>query len=846
MSAGGFDVGSIFSKLVLNSADFKSGLDEAKKRAIDFGEELKNQHKNVEKLGTTMAAAGAVVTGALGAMVASTASYVSEMVSLERRTGMAQDVLAGLGQAADETGVEIGTLQMGLGLLARKAYEASEGNDAAQKVFTRMGVSATDSAGKLRPMNDVLYDVADKFKSMPAGAEKTALAMEMFGRSGAELIPMLNKGSEGLRENTEEARKLGLVLDKETIAKSKEMKIQFNDLKDSMMGVALQVSKTLMPMITSLTKTITGVVTAVNAWTQEHPMLTSALTTVAKVAGMLLVVGGGLLVTVGKLAGAWGEFGKVLSGVSSVLGKVPGLLTALTGPFGIALGVVVAITAAIKLWSAAQDQAMAGIIADTNKMGEGYKKVRDFQRTANADQLHDLAKYREGLRATGVSEDELAKKTIAYVEKFKSLQVEKTSVVKAASDEIAKIHTTLIASLEKLTLNEYEFERREAKRAYDENIKQINATSDAEDKKQGERKIAYSIFQAELRKIEKDSGLKRLAQEAAVQKEMEKEDAEYDKRWEQREEGLAKFEEKLHATQAKKQSGYLSNEEKNRRALSDEMKRLSTGEYEYSLYLLAQEEQAELRYWQNESTAFQTFEAEKAAVAKKYADQRAKLERDNTMQYIDLSNQMLQSVNQFIQAEYSNRSKAIDDEYNKRKAAIEASTMNEKEKAEAIKKLDEETAKAKRKVEHDAAVSNKAASLVNAAVNIATGITKALAQGGFFGIFMTAVVAAMGAVQLAMIARQPIPALAEGGIVTRPTLALIGEDGPEAVVPLRQKNGKGMGMGGDRTVNLRITIQALDTQSMEDAVNRKVIPLLQSAMRNERFRVPMNAIAAAV
>ena len=43
-----------------------------------------------------------------------------------------------------------------------------------------------------------------------------------------------------------------------------------------------------------------------------------------------------------------------------------------------------------------------------------------------------------------------------------------------------------------------------------------------------------------------------------------------------------------------------------------------------------------------------------------------------------------------------------------------------------------------------------------------------------------------------------IPRMADGGIVTRPTLALIGERGPEAVVPLN----RGTSMGGGITVNV--------------------------------------------
>lgn len=57
-----------------------------------------------------------------------------------------------------------------------------------------------------------------------------------------------------------------------------------------------------------------------------------------------------------------------------------------------------------------------------------------------------------------------------------------------------------------------------------------------------------------------------------------------------------------------------------------------------------------------------------------------------------------------------------------------------------------------------------------------------------------------------------IPALAEGGVVTQPTLALIGEAGPEAVVPLDRMGGMGGG------TNVTINVQGADPQAVVDAL----------------------------
>jgi hypothetical protein len=47
--------------------------------------------------------------------------------------------------------------------------------------------------------------------------------------------------------------------------------------------------------------------------------------------------------------------------------------------------------------------------------------------------------------------------------------------------------------------------------------------------------------------------------------------------------------------------------------------------------------------------------------------------------------------------------------------------------------------------------------------------------------------------------RISLPRLAEGGIVTRPTIAMIGEAGPEAIIPLSRQNS----MGGNITINVQ-------------------------------------------
>jgi len=75
-----------------------------------------------------------------------------------------------------------------------------------------------------------------------------------------------------------------------------------------------------------------------------------------------------------------------------------------------------------------------------------------------------------------------------------------------------------------------------------------------------------------------------------------------------------------------------------------------------------------------------------------------------------------------------------------------------------------------------------------------------------------------------------IPALAKGGIVNKPTLAMIGEDGPEAVVPLSQRNNpSGAGMGGG-TVNVTVNASGITDRTDKRALAREIGNMIQQEM----------------
>ena len=100
----------------------------------------------------------------------------------------------------------------------------------------------------------MLSDIAAKFQTMPDGAEKTALAMQLFGRSGARMIPMLNDGAEGLAAMREEARGLGLVMGEDAQKASEEINDNLERLTFISKGLWRGAIAPLLPAISELVK----------------------------------------------------------------------------------------------------------------------------------------------------------------------------------------------------------------------------------------------------------------------------------------------------------------------------------------------------------------------------------------------------------------------------------------------------------------------------------------------------------------------------------------------------------------------------------------------------------------
>jgi hypothetical protein len=192
--------------------------------------------KSAEIIGGVVAGIGVAMVGASAVVAKQVFEQVKEMPKLSQSYRLPVEAISKLRVAAAITGVSLETLTMGMGRLAHNAATAAEGGKM-QALAETLGVKVTDGAGHLHPMNDLLLDVSGKFSKLQDGTGKTALAMQLFGRSGAAVIPFLDRGSVGIKQLLDLSDQLGMTWSKEDAEAAEIFKerLELLDLKSTAM-----------------------------------------------------------------------------------------------------------------------------------------------------------------------------------------------------------------------------------------------------------------------------------------------------------------------------------------------------------------------------------------------------------------------------------------------------------------------------------------------------------------------------------------------------------------------------------------------------------------------------------
>jgi hypothetical protein len=265
-------LGSLVVSLSLNHSLYKQGLDKADQDTLRFAKNVQDSVDKVRR--ASISFVGGVVSGALAAVatyqtveaaitgVMNAINRLDEISKASSRLGIDPQELQELAYAGELADVSLESLGTSAKKLSQNMHEAASGSKEQAALFKALGVEVKHTDGTLRSTSDVMADVADVFAGMEDGATKTALAVKVFGKSGADMIPMMNGGSQAIREAREEAQRFGQVLGTDALKNAEAFNDNITRLGKIVDGVFNQIGATVLPTLVSVTEHMVGAAAA--------------------------------------------------------------------------------------------------------------------------------------------------------------------------------------------------------------------------------------------------------------------------------------------------------------------------------------------------------------------------------------------------------------------------------------------------------------------------------------------------------------------------------------------------------------------------------------------------------
>ncbi|MBZ0164563.1 MAG: phage tail tape measure protein [Notoacmeibacter sp.] len=243
-------LGEALLELRTDDRGFSKGVNAAERQARGLGVRFDAVAKQALRLGKNLAFAAAGAATALGYMVKRTIDHADAMSKSAQKAGVTTEALSELAWAADLSGVSLQELTNGLQRLGYNMGQAATGADKTlAKAFQVMGIEIVTASGALRSADAVMADIAERFAGMEDGADKTALALRIFGRAGATMIPMLNAGRTGLKDMADEANRLGIVISTDMGKRAEVFNDTMSRVRKGFEGVITRIAYDLLPQL---------------------------------------------------------------------------------------------------------------------------------------------------------------------------------------------------------------------------------------------------------------------------------------------------------------------------------------------------------------------------------------------------------------------------------------------------------------------------------------------------------------------------------------------------------------------------------------------------------------------
>lgn len=347
--AGAIRAGRAFVELFADDSKLVRGLRAAQAKLKAFG-------AAVNAIGMKLMGLGAMLTAPLLLAARTFDKMGSEMADASARLGMTTEALSGLAFIAELGGSSMEELENGIRKMQRTLVDAASGAQSAQDALRLVGLTVEDLDG-LSP-DKQFKRIAESLSKIEDPTVRAAAAMDIFGKSGTKLLPMMAQGVKGIEMAEEEAKRLGLIMSGEDAKAADTFGDTLGILIKSIKMAAFHIGASLAPTLIQMSEWLTKVIAGVSEWIKANRGLVLAALQVGVAiiaAGAAIAAVGWVLSSLGAIVGvaatAVTAFGTVLTTVGAILGAI---LT----PIGIVIGAIAALGAYFLYSSGAAGEAL--------------------------------------------------------------------------------------------------------------------------------------------------------------------------------------------------------------------------------------------------------------------------------------------------------------------------------------------------------------------------------------------------------------------------------------------------------------------------------------------------------
>ena len=303
--------------------------DEATAKMGKIGKSTENMSRQFKMAAVAIAAMGVALATALNKMINSYAEAGDEVAKMAKRTGWGVEALSEMRYVAKIAGTEIKALETAAKKMSKTILDASRGLETYTRAFTELGLSIEDI--KRMAPEDAFWEISRSIAAVENPISRAGYALEIFGRAGTDLLPMLDMTEKEINELRQEVHDLNYAFDDESAAAAEAFVDTKERLNTALKGLGATISEELMPHLEGMITKFANIVKSIADYLEQHPTLINALGVLTGV----FLVGGALAV------GIW-TITKLFRGLAIALA----IVQALSGPKGWAMLVAGAAAAA--------------------------------------------------------------------------------------------------------------------------------------------------------------------------------------------------------------------------------------------------------------------------------------------------------------------------------------------------------------------------------------------------------------------------------------------------------------------------------------------------------------------